>query len=218
MKYDIPNHMIMPSGMRVNPFLYNPLDFNIADIACNLSLINRFGGYVHWSVGQHSLLVENILLHNEKFKDRAAKLDKFNHVRMYALLHDAPEAYLGDVISPVKRYGVTTAYRDADLRIMQVITDLLGLKVSQLAMDLVHEADVLAMYVEATALRPDHEAMWRINYPHMRKMVSSNDNSFVRENKDNHPPIIANRFKERFFTLFQLIKDEPPEPKPETTN
>lgn len=70
-----------------------PQDINIQDIALALSRICRFGGHLradldHYSVAQHSMLVA----------DHCSPRNK-----AVALLHDAAEAYLGDVISPLKK-------------------------------------------------------------------------------------------------------------------
>lgn len=63
------------------------------DIAHALSRINRFNGYTigePWSVAQHSMLVESLL------PEHAGP-----ELRLAALLHDAHEAYLGDIATPV---------------------------------------------------------------------------------------------------------------------
>lgn len=74
-------------GMGVNRY-------DILDIAHALSLINRFAGHTSrpYSVAEHSLLVADI----------AADAGATPMVQLAALMHDAHEAYLGDVISPVK--------------------------------------------------------------------------------------------------------------------
>lgn len=70
-------------------------DVRAADIAHALAGINRFGGHlrVFYSVGQHSILAAVLLW--RRTRDRTATLA--------ALLHDAHEAYLGDIKAPVKR-------------------------------------------------------------------------------------------------------------------
>lgn len=63
--------------------------FSIKDIAIGLSNICRFGGQLHrfYSVAQHSMLVAHLAP---------------PHLRKAAMLHDASEAYLGDVVKPLK--------------------------------------------------------------------------------------------------------------------
>ena len=77
------------SGKKINIRNPNEDQIDINDIACGLSKICRFGGQIKlfYSVAQHSLLVTSML---------PASL------KPAGLLHDAPEAYLGDVIKPLK--------------------------------------------------------------------------------------------------------------------
>ena len=76
-------------GGLVDVLTPEPNSIHIADIAHALSMICRYGGHVreYYSVAQHSCLVAQLL---------APRL------RIYGLLHDAAEAYLGDVVSPLK--------------------------------------------------------------------------------------------------------------------
>lgn len=79
-----------------NNFYFNDIEnsvINIKDIAWSLCQMPRYNGHtkVPWSVGQHSLLVLDLV--------------EFNKTLMkYALLHDAAEAYLGDMVGPLKRH------------------------------------------------------------------------------------------------------------------
>lgn len=69
--------------------------FDISDIATALSNICRFGGHVesHYSVAEHSVRVSQWL--------RAQEAPQ--HVQLLGLLHDATEAYVGDIPSPIKK-------------------------------------------------------------------------------------------------------------------
>lgn len=71
-----------------------PQDVHIVDIAHALALTNRFGGHtqVPYSVGQHSLYVVRML----------QLMTKDPIVHLHGLLHDASEAFLGDVVRPLK--------------------------------------------------------------------------------------------------------------------
>ena len=66
-------------------------DVNIEDIAHSLALSCRFNGHCNefYSVAQHSILVSEIVVPSEA---------------MAALMHDATEAYLGDIVRPLKRF------------------------------------------------------------------------------------------------------------------
>lgn len=81
---------ITASGLQA--FIYDPrrTRITIEDIAHSLSHICRFNGHTrgHYSVAQHSVAVSYLVP---------------SHLQLDGLLHDAAEAYLGDIISPLKR-------------------------------------------------------------------------------------------------------------------
>jgi len=78
------------TGGRFRPFDPRPADVRLTDIAAGLAHICRYGGHCRqfYSVAQHSLLV------SREFDDP--------RLQLLALLHDAGEAYLGDIPRPVK--------------------------------------------------------------------------------------------------------------------
>lgn len=79
----------------------------IEDIAYALGRINRFAGQSDrfWSVAEHSILVSRLVP---------------EHVALPALLHDASEAYINDVPSPVKRLA-GNAIHDLETSIMKIV-------------------------------------------------------------------------------------------------
>ena len=87
-------YMMTASGREFVPARLVPTDVVIEDIAHSLSLICRFGGHTreHYSVAQHSLLVMRIL----------SAVDAPAIIQMAGLLHDAHEAYVGDMPTPLK--------------------------------------------------------------------------------------------------------------------
>lgn len=84
----------------------DPRQICIEDIAHHLAKLDRYNGAGHWaySVGQHSLLVAEILP---------------PEYRLPGLLHDATEAYLGDVVSPLK--AMLPEYRKIEQNVMNAI-------------------------------------------------------------------------------------------------
>jgi uncharacterized protein len=102
------------SGRRVNPFDAAPEDIDPADIAQALSNLCRFGGHsrAFYSVAQHSVIVS----------DRLAEAGAAPAAVMAALLHDAAEAYLGDLPHPLKhRSELGARFREAEKRLEAVI-------------------------------------------------------------------------------------------------
>jgi uncharacterized protein len=92
------------SGARVDPLNLRSSDIHVADIAHSLSLQCRFTGHclTFLSVAEHSVRVLRALA--------GASLE----VRKWALLHDAAEAYLRDIPSPLKSLPEFKAYREAE--------------------------------------------------------------------------------------------------------
>lgn len=88
-------------------------DFNIGDIAHHLSMICRYGGAVQsfYSVAEHSILVSHYVP-PEYAKE--------------ALLHDASEAYVGDLIRPLKHQPEMAAFREAEDRIYPLVMEAFG--------------------------------------------------------------------------------------------
>ena len=88
----------MLSGRRLDLLDPTPMDIEIADIAHGLAFVARWNGQTRgdhaYSVAEHSLLVETLFVRI----DPAAPAKW----RLAALLHDAPEYVIGDMISPVK--------------------------------------------------------------------------------------------------------------------
>ncbi|MEM6340645.1 MAG: HD domain-containing protein, partial [Pseudomonadota bacterium] len=102
----------MLSGRRLDLLDPTPVDIEIEDIAHGLAFVARWNGQTKgeyaYSVAEHSLLVENLF--NRIVSDAAAKW------RLAALLHDAPEYVIGDMISPVKA-AVGPGYGELDERL-----------------------------------------------------------------------------------------------------
>ena len=108
------------SGRRVNPLDASPEDIDPADVARGLANICRFGGHTRafYSVAQHSAIVCDLL------EEQGATPDEL----MAALLHDASEAYLGDLPHPIKhRSELGAAFKVAEKRLEAVIAERFGL-------------------------------------------------------------------------------------------
>ena len=111
----------MLSGRRLDLLDPTPLDIEIEDIAHGLAFVARWNGQTRgdwpYSVAEHSLLVEAI------FGRMGEAVPKW---RLAALLHDAPEYVIGDMISPVKA-AVGPGYGELDLRLTAAVHLRFGL-------------------------------------------------------------------------------------------
>ncbi len=139
----------MLSGRRLDLLHPSPLDIEIEDIAHGLSRVARWNGQTtgEWpySVAEHSLLVEELF---SAMRPTATRED-----RLVALLHDAPEYVVGDLISPFKAV-VGDGYRSLETRLFEAVLVRFGLNAQQSAslMKQVKRADVVSAYIEAVSL------------------------------------------------------------------
>ena len=112
----------MLSGRKLDILSPSPFDIEIEDIALGLSRVTRWNGQTTgkypYSVAQHSVLVEELF--NTEYPD----LDK--KWNLAALLHDAPEYVIGDLITPFK-YALNNSYRFVEDNLMKAIYLRFGL-------------------------------------------------------------------------------------------
>jgi 5'-deoxynucleotidase YfbR-like HD superfamily hydrolase len=139
----------MLSGRRLDLLDPSPLDIEIADIAHGLARVARWNGQTHgthiFSVAQHTLLVEAVM------REQTPRVD--HRLRLAALLHDAPEYVIGDMISPFKAV-IGGSYKVVEHRLLAAIHVRFGLPpVLPTEMTLqIKAADKGAAYLEATKL------------------------------------------------------------------
>jgi len=123
---------------------------DIEDIATALSRICRFGGHssAFYSVAQHSVLVMKLV---ELYLECNNSLINEN-LNLTALLHDASEAYLGDMISPLKHI-VGASYRTLEHNFEVVIGQKFGASFyTEAAKQIVKKCDIQALEMEHEAL------------------------------------------------------------------
>jgi 5'-deoxynucleotidase YfbR-like HD superfamily hydrolase len=139
----------MLSGRRLDLLDPTPMDIEIGDIAHGLAFVARWNGQTlgdwPYSVAEHSLLVEEI------YSRMNPKADE--KWRLAALLHDAPEYVIGDMISPVKA-AVGPAYGDLDARLQAAINIRFGLpaQVPAPVKKAIKRADRVSAWLEATQI------------------------------------------------------------------
>ena len=139
----------MLSGRRLDLLDPSPLDIEIGDIAHGLARVARWNGQTSgdhaFSVAQHSVLVEKIF----STMQPAAPIAH----RLAALLHDAPEYVIGDMISPFKQ-ALGMDYKSFEHRLQAAIHLRFGLpaSLSQILNEQIKIADRTSAYLEATHL------------------------------------------------------------------
>ena len=119
-------------------------DVAIEDIAHGLAYQCRFNGQTQdfYSVAQHSLIVMQIV--PEEY-------------RLAALLHDAAEAYLGDMVKPLK--NLFPEFSTIEARVMEIIGHRFGVDLANLHPS-IKQADRIALATEKRDLMPHSTEPW----------------------------------------------------------
>ena len=139
----------MLSGRRLDLLDPTPLDVEVEDIAHGLAFVARWNGQTRgdwpYSVAEHSLLVEQIF--------GATAADPSPRWRLAALLHDAPEYVIGDMISPVKAV-LGEGYGALDARLAQAVHLRFGLPATlpREVKAAIKKADKVSAWLEATRI------------------------------------------------------------------
>lgn len=145
----IQGHVIQTvSGRYLHLLCPNPNDVVVTDIAHALSNLCRYTGHTDrfYSVAEHSVRCASYL----------RKRGYTPLSQMAALLHDASEAYIGDLSSPLK--ALVPEYRDIEERIVQAIVDKLGIDHRQRPE--VHMADIQLLCTERHELMTGDKTPW----------------------------------------------------------
>jgi 5'-nucleotidase len=186
----------MLSGRRLDLLDPSPLDIEIADIAHGLARVARWNGQTSgahiFSVAQHTLLVEAVM--------RAQNPRVDTRVRLAALLHDAPEYVIGDMISPFKAV-LGGDYKVVEKRLLAAIHIRFGLtpELGEEVIRQIKKADQGAAYLEATALAGFAEAE--------AKRLFGRDPSLPETVKQDYlTPWNAAKAEKRFLALFEALQ------------
>ncbi|MCF8015919.1 MAG: hypothetical protein K9L65_09505 [Chromatiaceae bacterium] len=143
-----PVHIHTYSGIAFDLRDPQPAMVRLDDIIHSLSLMNRFNGAAlfPYSVAQHSLHVAELL---------PAEL------RLEGLLHDSAEAYIGDMVSPLKQ--VMPEYKAVEARISAVVAEVFGLAYPEPAA--VKQADLAVLAAEREQVLGPSYGPWFKNFP-----------------------------------------------------
>ena len=186
----------MLSGRRLDLLDPSPLDIEIADIAHGLSRVARWNGQTSgahiFSVAQHTLLVELVM------RTQTPEID--DRLRLAALLHDAPEYVIGDMISPFKA-ALGDGYKSIEKRLLAAIHIRFSLP-PVLAPEIekqIKAADRGAAYLEATLLAGFAESE--------AKRLFGRDPGLPDALRDEYlTPWSADRAEQRFLDNFNALR------------
>jgi uncharacterized protein len=159
----------MLSGRKLDLLDPSPLDIEIEDIAHGLARVARWNGQTSgahsFSVAQHSLVVLDIV--------RVLSPKLAAPSLLCALLHDAPEYVIGDMISPFKN-ALGLDYRAFEHRLAAAIHLRFGLPATPSAnlKTLIKRADLMSAYLEARQLAgfSDEESLRFFRVPPLEAM------------------------------------------------
>jgi hypothetical protein len=186
----------MLSGRRLDLIDPSPLDIEIADIAHGLARVARWNGQTSgahiFSVAQHTLLVEAVM--------RAQTPRSDEKLRLAALLHDAPEYVIGDMISPFKAV-LGGDYKLVEKRLLSAIHTRFGLppELNPAITAQIKNADRGAAYLEATRLAGFSEAEAR--------RLFGRDPALPESMRDDYlTPWSAAKAEKRFLARFNSLQ------------
>ncbi|MDZ4775526.1 MAG: HD family hydrolase [Alphaproteobacteria bacterium] len=184
----------MLSGRKLDLLDPSPLDIEIEDIAHGLARVARWNGQTRgehpFSVAQHSLVVVDIL------RVTAPRLSRES--QLFALLHDAPEYVIGDMISPFKN-ALGLDYRAFENRLATAIHLRFGLPAEPTAAlkTQIKRADLMSAFLEARQLAgfSDDECRRFFKIPPMEAMFDLT-------------PLAASDAQKQFGKAFQTLTAE----------
>lgn len=187
----------MLSGRRLDLLNPSPLDIEIEDIAHGLARVARWNGQTKgdhaFSVAQHCVVVQQIAAHVNPRLDRAA--------RLAALLHDAPEYVIGDMISPFKA-ALGVDYKAFEHRLMAAIHIRFGLppQIGEALEAEIKRADKMSAYLEATQLAGFSVAESEKFFGRPRKLDGEGSQKFQRLK-----PLAPNDAAAQYLAVFKQL-------------
>ncbi len=137
--------LLTASGVAFDLASPRPQDVVAEDVAHALSRLCRFGGHArtHYSVAQHSVLVSTLVP---------------PALALAGLLHDAAEAYVGDVVSPVKR--LLADFAQVEARVLSAVAQRFAVPAWAFDTPELAAADRAALLAERAALLPPSPRPW----------------------------------------------------------
>jgi hypothetical protein len=137
--------VVTASGRCLDLLISRPEDVKPIDVAHALSNVCRFGGHVRefYSVAQHSVLVSRLVPPG---------------YALAGLLHDAAEAYVGDLVRPLK--ALLQDFAGIEARVAAAVAARFGVDPSAFDSPEVRRADTVALLTERRDLLPEATGAW----------------------------------------------------------
>ena len=168
---------------------------SLSDIALSLAKLCRFAGHTNrlYSVAEHSMLVCEIMARDYGITDPAALLA--------GLMHDAHEAYTGDLTAPMKQ-AVGAAWHAAEASVhVEVLRRFNLLTASQTTALAIHAADMRALATERRDLMPPNDMPWPC-------LDGYTPVDWVDLNAPERTALTWQQWADRFVSSFQLLDRE----------
>lgn len=146
---NLSNSILTYTGRYISLIDLDQTEFHISDIAHALSQTCRFGGHTRqfYSVAQHSVLVSQLVP---------------VEYRLQALLHDAAEAYCGDMVPPLKGLPSMHSYRDYEKVMQSRLLYAFGIIPTDASTTAVKRADLQMLATERRDLMAPDLSSWPV--------------------------------------------------------
>lgn len=172
------------SGLVFRPFDPDPASVRIGDISHALSNINRFNGHTRfpYSVAAHSIYVASRIgeMTAGELHRRELPPSSLRRLQLLGLLHDAAEAYFGDIVSPIKRH--VSVFKTIEAKILAAIFEALNLEPPSVSEQLtLDEFDLRALVTEKRDLHQPEPQAWEIDKQPFDERIVETSWRHVRE-------------------------------------
>lgn len=146
------------SGRRFYPLEPRAEDVELADVAHGLAMTCRYGGQCKsfYSVAEHCVLVSELV--EMHARNAGHHEDEVRHLARLALMHDSAEAYIGDMIRPLKHQAEMAEFRRAEVAIEVEIAEAFKLQWTPEAYEIIKRIDDRILIDEISQLMADPSA------------------------------------------------------------
>jgi 5'-nucleotidase len=143
------------SGRKFYPLEPSPDDVELVDVAHGLAFTCRYGGHTkrYYSVAEHCVLVSEVIERDARASGMPP--DFVRAIALEALLHDSAEAYVGDMVRPLKHQPEMIEFRNAEARIEDCVRAAFKIESTEQSRKVIKIVDDRILVDEITALMPN---------------------------------------------------------------